>query len=124
MSCWSVATCTAVGYQGSQPLVERWNGDRWLIQKNPRLATSPNDYIPHALSGASCPSKTMCTAVGQRPLGQQLAERWDGSRWSLQQTPMLRSSTLSGVSCPSETVCVAVGAFATAPVGPCRWPDP
>ena len=39
-----------------------------------------------------------------------LAERWDGSTWSLQGTPNVAAfNQLSGVSCPSENACIAVG---------------
>src|SRR5262249_44337171 len=43
-----------------------------------------------------------------------LAERWDGTSWSLQQAPAPAGSQgafLAGVSCPSATSCTAVGGY-------------
>ncbi len=40
-------------------------------------------------------------------------ERWDGRRWSIQNTSNRRiKGVLSGVSCASRTACTAVGAVA------------
>jgi hypothetical protein len=50
------------------------------------------------------------------PANTSLAERWNGTAWSVQTTPdakppniLLFSSTLSGVSCTTATGCTAVG---------------
>ena len=74
----------------------------------------------------SCTSATGCTAVGNYgihaicPLAlgtctaRALIERWNGRRWSIQQTPQPAGATqsdLSGVSCASGTSCTAVGFF-------------
>jgi hypothetical protein len=66
----------------------------------------------------SCTSATACTAVGHYQNGAgtrvTLAERWDGTSWTIQPTPSLSPNyfytTLSGVSCTSATACTAVGA--------------
>jgi hypothetical protein len=43
--------------------------------------------------------------------GETLAERWNGTRWSLQRTPHDRGhEALVGVSCTSASACTAVGA--------------
>jgi hypothetical protein len=49
-----------------------------------------------------------------------LAERWDGTSWTVQSTPSPSpigsrpnaTGALSGVSCVSETSCTAVGSYA------------
>lgn len=70
-----------------------------------------------ALSAVSCLSTKVCTAVGAQSVGGSsvpLAERWNGSSWSIQQTPKPAGSTSSeliGVSCTSRTFCIALGAF-------------
>lgn len=69
----------------------------------------------------SCASKTACTAVGSYVNGRSgrgftLAERWNGSGWSIQQTPSLGGEGyLKGVSCASTSVCTAVGAVGGGP---------
>jgi hypothetical protein len=75
----------------------------------------------------SCPSQTICEAVGFVDTGPDssttLAEGWHAGRWSLQQTPTLRASRgsysgLGGVSCSGEAACVAVG---ETPTGSCDY---
>jgi hypothetical protein len=116
VSCTSRTFCIAVGsFTNSlehpyQTFVERWNGSEWSIQPIPKGFNA---------SGVSCTSNTACSAVGGGPYtdgliqfftgGVVAAERWDGSRWSIQQTPELGPSGLSDVSCASQTACVAVG---------------
>ena len=98
VSCASVTACTAVGDDGiggnygDVPLVEHWDGTSWSIQSTPNLPTTnwdgtswaiqttpnPPYTTDSALSGVSCTSITVCTAVGEfipGPLGQMaLAE--------------------------------------------------
>lgn len=65
----------------------------------------------------SCSSRTACTAVGDATnSATTLIERWNGSRWSIQQIgsgkiPYLsgNSDFLLGVSCASDMSCTAVG---------------
>jgi hypothetical protein len=116
VSCPSRTACTAVGYATSRAgagvtLSERRRGSRWSIERTAA--------IPGARAGllfdVSCPSATACTAVGSltsRSGGTRpLAERWDGSKWSVQRTPAPSGAAryLAAVSCGSITVCVAVG---------------
>ncbi len=118
MSCTSASACTAVGYANgagvSTTLGERWNGTSWSIQSTP----NPTGATYSFLSGVSCPSATDCTAVGfyVNSTGTQetLAERWNGTTWSIQTTPNpsgALSSGLNGVSCASSATCTAVGTF-------------
>jgi PKD repeat protein len=117
VSCTSSAACTAVGSfkNGSgveETLAERWDGSGWTIQptRNP-TGTEASNY----LSGVSCTSPTVCTAVGTHVSSlydATLAERWDGSEWSVLPTPEPSPSEgtrLFGVSCTSASVCTAVG---------------
>jgi len=63
----------------------------------------------------SCPTATMCMAVGDVVLGAtqtMLAERWNGHRWfvtPLAHPPGATASFLTGVSCSSAGACSAVG---------------
>lgn len=58
-----------------------------------------------------------CTAVGfyndGRGTALTLAERWDGTRWSIQATPNPATFTqLNGVSYSAPSACTAVGGYA------------
>ncbi|MGI8682705.1 MAG: hypothetical protein ACR2JO_11380 [Mycobacteriales bacterium] len=98
-------------------LAERWNGTSWTVQSTPNPIGGENVN----LTGVSCASTTVCTAVGQYfgPHGRDLtlAERWNGGRWTIQPTPRpagtrgIELIELSGVSCPSTTACAAVGSY-------------
>jgi hypothetical protein len=116
VSCNLGRVCTAVGgyfdTQGFQStLAERWAGTTWTIQPTPNPAGSGGSV----LNAISCNSSTACTAVGQyadNGVYVPLAERWDGSAWTIQTTPVPGgsfSNNLSSVSCPSATRCIAVG---------------
>ena len=67
------------------------------------------------LTSVSCSSATVCTAVGDYWIDSNsytLAERWNGTAWSIQSTPNplgASRSFLKGVSCPSASACMAVG---------------
>src|SRR6266581_3329314 len=117
VSCTTASACTAVGGSNNDrvTLAEVWNGTSWKIQPTPSTARADADV----LFGVSCTSSSACTAVGEfarfggRPVS--LAQRWDGTSWSIQPTPNPLGSgnivSLSGVSCTSGTACTAVGGF-------------
>ncbi len=99
----------------------------WTIQPTPNPAGAQSTF----LSSVSCPSRTVCIAVGgstTRGRGTLLAERWNGAKWALQSTPKpanRMSASFSSVACPSANVCIAVGSFtartATATTLAARW---
>jgi hypothetical protein len=116
VSCPSATACISVGAYnpsagGASTLAERWNGIRWSVQ------STPNPKTWSFLNAVSCSSASACTAVGYYyPVGPggaslMLAERWNGTRWSIQSTPNPagQSGQLLGVSCPSVNACTAVG---------------
>lgn len=121
VSCTSSSACTAVGGSYKEGVFERtnevaiaevWNGSSWSIQS----VSSPTGAKGIVLSGVSCASSSACTAVGNydNSSGTQvtLAERWNGTSWSVQTTPNPAEATysvLNGVACTSSTACVAVG---------------
>lgn len=133
VSCTSRNACTAVGAYDHTPggspeatLAERWNGSKWHIQHTPNLATNNFGSI---LSGVSCSSQSACIAVGRHDpktggrKGFLLAERWNGSKWSLQHIPNpsrtsdFYATGLNAVSCPSTSSCTAVGNYITSVPG-------
>ncbi len=119
VSCTAANTCTAVGsFLNSSgvfvPLAERWNGEAWSIQEPP----SPTGAKGSGLNGASCTSSSTCTAVGAYENSEgvytMFAEAWNGTSWSIKETPSptgSKESQLLDVSCPSSSACVATGEF-------------
>src|SRR4051812_4875249 len=87
----------------------------WSLQ-HAAGATTP---VPASPSGVACSAADACIAVGTRSDGDNstlaLAERWDGSAWTLLPTPTLSGtsgSALADVACPAADDCVAVGSVA------------
>ena len=131
VSCVSASACTAVGYYNnsstSVTLAERWNGTKWSIERTP----SPNGASYSVLYGVSCISASACTAVGEyvkASTPMTLAERWNGTKWSIQRSPNPKGVVgvidLSGVSCVSARACTAVGYYYNGSVYPTlaeRW---
>ncbi len=119
VSCSSSRSCIAVGSSitrggAERTLAERWNGANWSIQRtrDPAGATSSR------LVGVSCASSRSCIAVGfwyyeRLPSSEvMLAERWNGTSWSVQRTPNPAGATFGqfgGVSCVPAGTCTAVG---------------
>lgn len=93
---------------------------KWSIQPTP-LPTGANDG---PLNGVSCIAAANCTAVGafgtrisgKGELNSPMAERWNGSTWSVQPMPSPSGSTgvsLTGVSCAAADSCTATGEYTT-----------
>jgi hypothetical protein len=112
VSCSSPSVCMAVGSLSAgttQLLSETRSPAGWKVQSIPEPG-----FGSHLL-GISCPKASMCVAVGDTPAGggtRPLAERWNGSAWTIQSTPTPAGATfsdLNAVSCTSTTSCLAVG---------------
>ena len=110
VSCTSASACTAVGASSAGTLAESWNGTKWTVQATPNPPSGGG-----FLSGVSCTSASACTAVGATnpftPNATTLAERWNGTSWSLQATPnpSQGGGELLSVSCASASACTATG---------------
>lgn len=128
VSCTSPTSCIAVGGSGDHKatLAEMWDGQSWTIQNT----AFPTGATLAWLNSVSCSAPTACTAVGwsSHRFSDEglatLAERWDGTRWTLQPTPnpsgigpLTPGPELNAVSCPSDTTCTAVGEYGTIPRG-------
>ncbi len=115
VSCTSATACTSVGayvtggVPAFAPFAERWNGTEWKIQ----TLAAPGGGGTAAVSDVSCVSATVCTAVGNYTpsiSSNTLAERWNGTEWSIQSTPNGEfGGLLESVSCASTVLCAAVG---------------
>ena len=97
-------------YHVSGFVADFWDGTAWTIQSTPS-STSPGGQ----LNGVSCTSATACTAVGELSSAEGLpapvADTWDGTSWTLQNTPTPGYTGFNAVSCTSATVCTAVGSY-------------
>ncbi len=110
--------CTAVGgwkNSGKEQLTlaYRFNGvTTWTLQSTP----NPSGSTESLFQGVSCATETSCSADGSwvssgGGSNRALAEEWNGSSWSLQNTPNPPGeafNSLFGVSCRS-TMCLGVG---------------
>ena len=109
VSCASATWCVAVGHYAplggvDTTLIERWDATGWTELSSPAPAGTE-------LSSVSCTSTSACVAVGSAGVAP-LAERWNGSSWSVETTPLppaAGSARFSSVSCSSATSCTAVG---------------
>ena len=95
------------------PLAERWNGNRWTVERSLAGAFSEGDNHT-SLTSVSCVAASRCLAVGYHamPPGSSTvwAERWQGAHW-VRFAPSDRRalSHLSGIFCFSSGRCAAVG---------------
>lgn len=117
VSCSSAVACVAVGNRQNSSgiaatLAEAWNGQEWTTRPTP----NPTGALSSSLEAISCSSPRACTAVGSTLTAPgtwlPLAQRWNGSVWTLQtmhDPDNAGMSALSGVACPSARVCLAVG---------------
>jgi subtilisin family serine protease len=112
----STSACTAVGKQtasggNSSPYAQYWNGSSWSNQstETPVGATAAELQADHCLSKTSCVAAGSYTAGGET---RALVEAWNGTKWTIQETPKVEGKTetrLKGVSCKEITACIAVG---------------
>jgi hypothetical protein len=123
VSCASATACMAVGdhlstVQQFVPFAEEWNGTSWSLRNTPVSPTAIPFNAGTVLRGVSCTAPNACTAVGSyvNRIGglSTLAERWNGTSWSIQPTPDQPGSdgsSLLSVSCTSASACTAVGYY-------------
>ena len=117
-SCVTSSECYAVGDWNSSssidtqaPLAEVWDGTAWSVL----TATEPKGLEATGLGSVSCSASSACTATGGvagEGDGDSFVERWNGTSWKLQSTPLPPGETGGGVgtvSCPAANDCVALG---------------
>jgi hypothetical protein len=124
VSCASATDCVAVGTEYSHLLgatfAEHWNGTQWTVTPVP----VPPNAKDSELNGVSCTGDGSCMAVGVENFNTDrtpaaIAERWDGTRWTVVPVPGPASSVsiLTGVSCAAASDCTADGGYAPLPGG-------
>ncbi|HET7244427.1 MAG TPA: hypothetical protein VFJ07_06275 [Streptosporangiaceae bacterium] len=123
VSCSAATACTAAGSYDTTSHLARataaaWGGGTWHRQATPSPAGAS---VSSGLIGVSCASARACTAAGfgTGTTGDSaaLTERWDGTRWLIQPSPVppgTVSATLNGVSCSAPRTCTAVGEYFSA----------
>ncbi len=116
VACATPTSCFGVGSKaGTATYIQRWNGNAWSIvpSPNPPGATTKDFFA------IGCASATLCFAVGSYDTGSfesrtAFIERWNGTSWSLIESPSMPQLFLVDVACASATDCSAVG-FAGSP---------
>ncbi len=111
VSCVGDLRCSAVGLYGQSP-VNALGYRPWAIGLGASGWTHEPAPTPvnTSLTGVSCVSHSLCTAVGLSSAGT-VAMRFDGASWSQQTTPTdaTQGAVLASVSCPGAKSCTAVG---------------
>jgi hypothetical protein len=119
VTCVSAADCWAVGQYVStsgpnQTLTEHWNGTAWAVVASPNVEGGDRDF----LYAVSCVSSTDCWAAGSyytaANLQQTLIERWNGTTWSVVNSPNVSSAGpnyLNDLVCVSGSECWAAGIY-------------
>ena len=97
-----------VDAQAATPTTLPAGSSAWTIQQ------TPNPTGGSYLTAVTCPSPTVCEAVGHyfNSKGGELtlAEKWNGTEWTVQNTPNPSGlAYLSAVACTSTSACTAVG---------------
>jgi hypothetical protein len=122
ISCVAVRCMVAGGFTDDlgdvYPAAWAGNGGSWEGTPTPSLGGGYGSGDRYYFDRVSCAGEGRCTAVGDiftASSGYEyvnLAERWNGSVWTVQSTPNLPGvfeSFLVGVSCADGRTCLAVG---------------
>ncbi|MFN2582341.1 MAG: hypothetical protein ABR498_06330, partial [Candidatus Dormibacteria bacterium] len=123
VACGAPTQCWAVGYVSNsttaQPYTAHWDGTAWSTG----AAATPNTSQTTVLSAVACGSPASCIGVGYTSPSssqrQTLAERWDGTSWTLLTPPAVATTftTLQAVACAGATNCWLAG-FGQSPGSP------
>jgi hypothetical protein len=122
-SCWATGTRTDASGNSTVSLVEHWNGSAWSVAHTPATG-----QLHDSLNSVACTGPSLCWAVGwdgpnaqdtnflpvfpAEAGGKGLAERWDGTSWSIVPSPQSAGGIyLSSVVCPGVSDCWAVGSI-------------
>ncbi|HEX8102190.1 MAG TPA: hypothetical protein VF533_06250, partial [Solirubrobacteraceae bacterium] len=130
VACSSATSCTAVGSYFSSKArgayIARWNGTSWA-QQTPGVPFG-SGRNGDGLNAVSCPSASVCMAVGtylqanpaDPPFTPSRGEsqKWNGTGWTSQRLAVPSdigfNLFVTSVACTSGTACVAVGYYDSA----------
>jgi hypothetical protein len=122
VGCANADLCWAVGfaYDGIdyRTLTLGWNGTAWTVATVEDTSTPGSDF----LYDVSCASASDCWAVGQHlpgalgggGAGRTLIHRWDGTAWSIVESPTslpMQANRVVAVDCVAADDCWAVGSY-------------
>jgi hypothetical protein len=121
ISCTAANFCEAVGsYEKGKadtsffPQADVWNGSAWHLQAVPAI----RGYSDVQFAAVSCITATNCEAAGDAQLTANISvgllEKWNGTKWSLQEIVRHakdQQTRLEGISCTAGPVCEAVGFY-------------
>ncbi len=127
--CFSKTSCNAVGSNatdsGEETLAESWNGTSWSIQTTPNPSGSTHSSLANLSCDPGSSNGAPCKAVGSSE-DETLIESWDGTKWGLDETPVISNAdgdsfsienSLNDVSCTSSKACTAVGSYLDNSIG-------
>lgn len=103
ITCSHLGACLVVGYgiPSDSVIASRYTDGSW------RHVSLPIDSTP--LSSVSCPTTTLCVAVGYAGL---ILRSFDGGRsWISAATHLGTNVDLNGVACSNATICVTLGSL-------------
>jgi len=86
---WAVGTVSDIQHFTSAPLIEHWDGSRWIAFKGP--APHPGNVL-YAVDAVSSDEVWGVGQTGSGPTSYTLVEEWDGSRWRAIGSPNPSSS--------------------------------
>src|SRR5579862_3319521 len=110
VACANSSACVAVGSGVNDradgiAIAATWNGSSWTAHPTARVRGA----VAAALAAISCTAPTACVAVGDELDGAgdglPLIERWDGTAWSVQASPVGRGGSLAAISCANANSC-------------------
>ncbi|MGH2496435.1 MAG: hypothetical protein ACRDIV_17185 [Ktedonobacteraceae bacterium] len=105
----------AVGYSSNrssiQTLTEHWNGTSWQVVTNPSIVTGPSFSAVAAVSANDVWAVGDGSGASSNRLFVTLTEQWNGTRWSVVQSPSPGSFNIQllGVAAVSANDVWAVG---------------
>lgn len=127
ISCSSRIQCAGSGSLNNQfaslSMMEAWDGVSWRAVATPHPAAPSDGRAFDRLVSVSCADASFCQAIGSHVLtpphsahSDTLAERWDGSSWTILRTPNGSptpgaNDALLAVSCPTRSRCLAMGHY-------------
>src|SRR5439155_2642726 len=130
VTCASASECWGVGYYVStinsnlggtnQTLIVHWDGSSWTVSPSANSLPIQDNH----LFSVTCVSASECWAVGDflnnsglNSYAQTLIERWDGTSWTIANSPNTsdtQTNVLFGVACTSASECWAAGYYLNA----------
>jgi hypothetical protein len=112
---WAVGTY-ATGYSTTKTLVEHWNGSTWQAVASPNAGSNTSNMLTSvdALSGTNAwavGSSRTSPSPGTEAVRKTLIERWNGTSWSVVESPNPASfgNSLLGVAAVGPNDVWAVG---------------